>query len=514
MYKMMKNLFTLAIMAFMAIFISCSDDDNTDDPRSFAVTVTSGGNGKASADVPTAEPGRTVTLTAEPDEGYKFASWFVESGNITLSGLAENPATFTMPATDVKIVASFSELAAEPQAITVTAEEGGKVAYEPKEATPGTIVKIAAEPDKGYRFVGWKVEKGGVKIIETENPLEAGFVMGDEEVVIVAQFEVGVYAITIDGDLENGKVEVKDNLENATEGTIITLTAIPDAGYKFAGWNLGAYALSEDVRKNNPLVIKMPANDLQISAQFSVPIEDVLTVIDDPAFKAYALYRMDHAQTVVVKSEYVVNGELSVETEEIETPVWDTDGDGKLSEDEAAAIRAIDVSKEVLESLDGFNWDGTAIQSLNCKGYFLGLEVLKASHQKITDLHANEFRALKVLVCDNNGLQTIDVTKCAALTMLFVEQNELTALDITKNRELHSVSCYDNHIEELNIGSMKFRKDNSYFLRCGRQTDTAGTEISLILRGMRSNQVSYWNDVLANDDSPERQYNRRIGVVY
>ena len=177
-------------------------------------------------------------------------------------------------------------------------------------------------------------------------------------------------------------------------------------------------------------------------------------------------------------------------------------------------IQAIDVSKEVLESLDGFNWDGTAIQSLNCKGYFLGLEVLKASHQKITDLHANEFRALKVLVCDNNGLQTIDVTKCAALTMLFVEQNELTALDITKNRELHSVSCYDNHIEELNIGSMKFRKDNSYFLRCGRQTDTAGTEISLILRGMRSNQVSYWNDVLANDDSPERQYNRRIGVVY
>lgn len=510
----MKKLFTLTLSVLIAAFVSCSDDDETNDLLTYSVTVTSGGHGTASADLSKAEPGETVTLTAVPDEGYVFASWFVESGDVTLSGLTENPATFIMSRADVKIVASFTEPGAEPHAVTVTAEKGGTVAYEPKEAKAGEIVKIAAQADKGYRFVGWKVEKGGVELIETENPLQTGFVMGDEEVVIVAQFEVAVYTITLDGNIENGKVEIKDGLESATEGTIITLTAAPDAGYKFAGWDLGTYELSEDARKTNPLMVKMPAADLQISAQFITPIADVLDVIEDPAFKAYAQYRMNHAQAVVVHSYYIVDSESVVESETFEEPAWDKDGDGKLSEEEAAAIRAIDVSKEILENLDGFGWDGTAVRSLSAKGYFLGLEVLKASGQEIATLDANEFRALKVLVCDNNGLQTVYVNKCAALTMLFVEQNKLTTLDISQNRSLHSLSCYSNHLAELNIGNMTFRKDNTYFLRAGLQTDQDGNDTSLLLRGMRANQVNCWNSIIANDKLPELQYNRRIGVAY
>lgn len=524
----MKKLFTLAVIAVIAIFVSCSDDNETNDPRSFAITVTSGGNGTASANVPTAVPGNTVTLTATPDKGYAFASWFVESGDATLSGLTENPATFTMPATDVKVVASFNEIGAEIHTITVTAQEGGEISYDPKEAAAGTIVKIAAEPKKGYRFTGWKVEKGGVEIRETENPLQAGFEMGDEDVVIVAQFAIAIYAITVDGNIKDGKVEVKDGVESALEGTLITLTATPDEGFKFVGWELDGYELSEDGRTNNPITIKMPANDLGVGARFVKPMEDVLAVIEDPTFKAYAEYRMSHEQTVVVKSEYlnifrdsqgkITGYDFTVETEEIKEPRWDMNNDGKLSEEEAAAIRAIDISKKTLEGLDGFNWDGTAVQSLDCKGYLPGLEVLKASGQKIVNLNANEFRALRVLVCDNNGLRTLDIVKCSKLTMLFVEENELTVLDITKNRALHTLSCHTNKIVEINIGAMAFRKDNTYVLQIGCQdlgiNPDDGKEISLLVRGMRANQVNYWNSALAEDALPYRQYNRRIGVIY
>ena len=58
------------------------DDDNKTE---YTITITSTGNGSAKASVAKAVEGTEVTLTVTPDEGYKFKSYDVLSGGVTIA---------------------------------------------------------------------------------------------------------------------------------------------------------------------------------------------------------------------------------------------------------------------------------------------------------------------------------------------------------------------------------------------------------------------------------------------
>ena len=73
------------------------------------VTVTSGGNGAASASPAKAVAGAEITLTAKPDEGYRFKEWEVMSGNVTIKD-----DKFTMPSANVEVKAVFEKDAPAP----------------------------------------------------------------------------------------------------------------------------------------------------------------------------------------------------------------------------------------------------------------------------------------------------------------------------------------------------------------------------------------------------------------
>ena len=74
-------------------------------PTTYAITVTSGEGGTASANPMSAVAGTTIYLTATPESGYRFAQWQVTGGNASISNN-----TFTMPATDVGITAVFEKI--------------------------------------------------------------------------------------------------------------------------------------------------------------------------------------------------------------------------------------------------------------------------------------------------------------------------------------------------------------------------------------------------------------------
>lgn len=74
-----------------------------------SVTVESGDGGKASADSDKAEKGDKVTIEATPNDGFKFDSYAVKSGDITIEDPSSAKTTFTVNGTgsDIKIKAIF-----------------------------------------------------------------------------------------------------------------------------------------------------------------------------------------------------------------------------------------------------------------------------------------------------------------------------------------------------------------------------------------------------------------------
>ena len=81
------------------------EEDTPPAPTEHTVTVTSGGNGTASASPSKAVAGAEITLSATPDKGYHLKEWQVESP----TGLVITNNKFTMPDTNVAIKAIFEE---------------------------------------------------------------------------------------------------------------------------------------------------------------------------------------------------------------------------------------------------------------------------------------------------------------------------------------------------------------------------------------------------------------------
>jgi len=92
------------------------EEDTPPAPTEHTVTVTSGGNGTASASPAKAVAGAEITLSATPDKGYHLKEWQVMRGNVTIKD-----DKFTMPDGNVEIKAIFEKDAAPaPPAPTAT----------------------------------------------------------------------------------------------------------------------------------------------------------------------------------------------------------------------------------------------------------------------------------------------------------------------------------------------------------------------------------------------------------
>ena len=177
---------------------------------------------------------------------------------------------------------------------------------------------------------------------------------------------------------------------------------------------------------------------------------------------------------------------------------YDNNNDGKLSQDELAAVTEMDLDPydvpydkpyrgEKISSLKGIE-HFTSLKNLNCKLNLLteldvsknpALESLDCSYNQLRALDVSNNLALKELNCcgSNNGsykLSALDVSNCPALEKLNCKGNELStldvshnlaltelkcggnslgALDVSKNSELNSLNCGDNKLSALNVSN-------------------------------------------------------------
>ena len=156
------------------------EEDAPPAPTEHTVTVTSGGNGTASASHAKAVVGTEITLTTTPNEGYHFKEWQVISGNVTIK---DNK--FTMPDSDVEVKAVFEKDAPAPTEFIVTVTSGGNgtASASPAKAAAGTEITLTTTPNEGYHFKEWQVISGNVTIKDNK------FTMPDSDVEVKAVFE-------------------------------------------------------------------------------------------------------------------------------------------------------------------------------------------------------------------------------------------------------------------------------------------------------------------------------------
>ena len=138
----------------------------------FTVTVTSGGNGTASASPSKAVAGAEITLSATPDKGYHLKEWQVESP----TGLVVTNNKFTMPDSNVEVKAIFEKDAPPaPTEFIVTFDgNGGTPSVGSMTTTDQKLTFLPSASRSGsYSFDGWYTEKSGGTKITTDTVFSA-----------------------------------------------------------------------------------------------------------------------------------------------------------------------------------------------------------------------------------------------------------------------------------------------------------------------------------------------------
>ncbi len=197
--------------------------------------------------------GTVVTLTATPAVSSTFAGW---SSNCAAAG---NTCAVTMTA-DTLVTATFT---LNTYSLSTAAAGNGAGSVTPPSGTYGygTVVTLTATPAVSSTFAGW-----------SSNCAAAGntcAVTMTADTLVTATFTLNTYALTM-AITGSGTVSPGVGAHLYLYGTVVTLTASPQSGWGFVGWD-GA---SPSLGRTNPATVTIDGN-LVITATFGAhPVAD------------------------------------------------------------------------------------------------------------------------------------------------------------------------------------------------------------------------------------------------
>ena len=135
----------------------------------------------------------------------------------------------------------------EPHTVKVAADGPGAVTKRPERETyvEGETVILTAAADTGFAFCCWTNETGVVTNVNPWTFTVTGDVRYWATFTNCSPAGVG-YTVTVAGG-EHGTARKSPDLTGYEEGSVVTLTAMPDPGYAFASWSDGSADASHDV---------------------------------------------------------------------------------------------------------------------------------------------------------------------------------------------------------------------------------------------------------------------------
>ena len=168
-------------------------------------------------------------------------------GQTNITAMGENPYNTMQFKPDEEIFAWFTDASFEDvelyrlnvilpvEGLTLTVnidpQDAGTVTISPEKELydPGDEVTLTAEPAANYSFIGWYIDDELVGEDAAYN-----LVMGEEDVVITAKFEISTYTITTSADPEEGGNVTGSGVYFKNEQ--VALSAEPAEGYTFLYW--------------------------------------------------------------------------------------------------------------------------------------------------------------------------------------------------------------------------------------------------------------------------------------
>jgi uncharacterized repeat protein (TIGR02543 family) len=209
--------------------------------------------------------GTKITLTANPETGYGWKSWTGTGNDDT------NPVIITINS-EKHIEVNFEErylVMVNNQALSSSTIDltGGSVSATPGPGddlrfTKNSLATFTAEAAAGYRFDSWS---GDVSDTSTSISM-----MLDENKSITALF-IKIFDLTASAS-EGGTVSPAEGTYDT--GSLVTVTAAPNAGYRFDKW-------SGDASGNSPILSVLIDANKALRAEFIRTY--LLTITNSPA---------------------------------------------------------------------------------------------------------------------------------------------------------------------------------------------------------------------------------------
>lgn len=176
---------------------------------------------------------------------------------ITLTNPGENPPTF-------KVTQGTQ------YSVTVAPNiENGKISVDNAKPYEGDTVTVEATPVSGYVLETVTFNNTPAKVVGNK----ATFTMPNEDVTVTATFRTAKeYKVTIANNITNGTVTANGNSKTitVTEGTPVTLVAVPDSSYSFSSWSITPEnGYTADGSMTSATATIYPTADITVSASFA-----------------------------------------------------------------------------------------------------------------------------------------------------------------------------------------------------------------------------------------------------
>ena len=265
--------------------------------------------GTVTANPTTAAAGETVTLYATPsDLTYKLDALKVTQTGGTEVAVTDN--TFTMPASDVTVTATFKKVEIpEPPVVETTHDvnivdsTGGWVNANPDEAVEGATINLTNGSDYRHYFVGYNVRTASGQPVTVRND---SFTMPDEDVYVEGVFKLYQPTLdwhSIDVDKPYYSSVTVDSWAYETETVTFTVDTWYDYDYySVSVWTDGGAKVSLSSLGNDKYSFTMPDDDVTIYVDYSYVGRYSITKDVEGDGSIYVRSSADHGDTVWIEA--------------------------------------------------------------------------------------------------------------------------------------------------------------------------------------------------------------------